>query len=138
MIYNTWPTIDGALSRRRAAIVPAPWWSNIFDNTLTVQFDHRMFAYTLFVVALVHAVDVVRTMRGGPALTGALALVSAVTIQACLGILTLLYQTPIALALTHQGMAVIVLSIAVIHAERLTPRAVRDAMPLAAPREQHS
>jgi heme a synthase len=46
----------------------------------------------------------------------------AVTIQAALGVATLLYQVPILLALAHQGMAIIVLAIAVMHAERLMPR----------------
>jgi heme A synthase len=23
-----------------------PWWRNLFDNTLTVQFEHQMMAYT--------------------------------------------------------------------------------------------
>jgi len=39
-----------------------------------------------------------------------------------LGIATLLYQVPISLALAHQGMAMIVLAIAVVHAERLASR----------------
>ena len=46
----------------------------------------------------------------------------SLTIQAALGIATLLYQVPISLALAHQGMAIIVLAIAVVHAERLLQR----------------
>ena len=37
------------------------------------------------------------------------------------GIVTLLAQAPISLALAHQGMAVMVLTLAVIHAARLSP-----------------
>jgi cytochrome c oxidase assembly protein subunit 15 len=44
---------------------------------------------------------------------------SAVTLQAGLGIITLLHVTPLPLALAHQAMAVIVLAIAVLHAARL-------------------
>jgi heme a synthase len=51
-----------------------------------------------------------------------MALFGAVTIQASLGILTLIHQVPLPLALTHQGMAMIVLTIAVIHAERVVAR----------------
>ena len=40
----------------------------------------------LLLVAVLHAVDVARTARGGPALAGALALACAVTLQAALGI----------------------------------------------------
>jgi cytochrome c oxidase assembly protein subunit 15 len=54
--------------------------------------------------------------------TGALLLAAAVTIQATLGILTLLYAAPITLALLHQAMALAVLATAVVHAERLATR----------------
>src|SRR5512133_3223667 len=47
-----------------------------------VQFDHRMMAYALEAAVLLHAFDVARTLRGGSALTTALALASAVTLQA--------------------------------------------------------
>jgi heme a synthase len=47
-----------------------------------------------------------------------------VTLQAALGIVTLLYQAPLALALAHQVMAMVVFSIAIIHAERLSHRAI--------------
>ena len=39
-----------------------------------------------------------------------------------LGILTLLYQVPIDLALTHQAVAIVVLMLAVFQAERLGAR----------------
>jgi cytochrome c oxidase assembly protein subunit 15 len=74
---------------------------------------------------------VVRTVRGGPVLAHALALVAAVTLQAALGIATLLHMVPIGLALMHQAMAVIVLSIAVVHAERMSARS--NTLPVQAP-----
>jgi cytochrome c oxidase assembly protein subunit 15 len=40
-------------------------------------------------------------------------------LQATLGILTLLHQVPIDLALTHQAVAIAVLTLAVVQAERL-------------------
>ena len=80
-----------------------------------------MAAYLLWLAAVLNAVDAARALRG-PVVVGAAVLVAAVTLQAVLGILTLLYQVPIALALAHQGMALIVLTIAVAHAERVTSR----------------
>jgi cytochrome c oxidase assembly protein subunit 15 len=41
------------------------------------------------------------------------------TLQATLGILTLLHEVPILLALVHQGVAILVLTLAVVQAERL-------------------
>ncbi len=66
----------------------------MFDNVLTVQFEHRMTAYALFVLAALHAIDAVRS-RAGSAASGALWLFAAVSLQAVLGILTLLNQVPI-------------------------------------------
>ena len=45
------------------------------------------------------------------------------TLQAVLGIVTLLEQAPIPLALAHQMVAILVFTIAVVHAERLCHRA---------------
>ena len=65
--------------------------------------------------------------RGAAArsLNGALALACAVTLQAGIGIVTLLHQAPLPLALLHQVMGIVVLTIAVVHAERLSPRHAR-------------
>lgn len=126
LIYNTWPLIDGGLMPPNSDLFfAAPWWRNFFENALTAQFDHRMVAYALWLLALLHAADVARARRRGAALTGALALAAAVTLQAALGIETLLYQAPLALALLHQAGAIAVLAIAVVHAERLERRALR-------------
>jgi heme a synthase len=122
LIYNTWPLIDGALIPDAARLFfERPWWRNFFENALTVQFNHRMMGYVIFVLALWHAVDVVRGGKGGAVSTGALLLASTVTLQAALGIVTLVHVTPLPLALAHQAMAVIVLGIAVLHAARLQP-----------------
>ena len=45
-------------------------------------------------------------------------------LQAVLGILTLLHQVPIDLALTHQATAIVVLTLAVLQTERLVARHV--------------
>jgi heme a synthase len=120
-IYNTWPLIDGTFVPGAGSLfASAPAWRNLFENPLTVQFDHRMVAYALWVFAVLHVLDAARS-RSGPALTGALALAGAATIQAVLGILTLVYVAPHVLALAHQGMAMAVLTLAVVHAQRLAP-----------------
>ena len=123
LIFNTWPLIDGRLVPDASRLFfHSPLWCNFFENALLVQFNHRVVAYALWLLAVLHAADVARTVRAGAALTGALALACAVTIQAALGIVTLIYQTPIALALAHQATAIVVLAIAVLHTERLERR----------------
>ncbi|MGH6677464.1 MAG: COX15/CtaA family protein, partial [Bradyrhizobium sp.] len=93
-----------------------------FDNLLTVQFEHRMTAYLLFTVVALHAFDTVVSRAGRAARYGALWLLAAVTLQATLGILTLLHHVPIGLALTHQAWAIVVLTLVVMQAERLAVR----------------
>ena len=50
------------------------------------------------------------------------ALFVAVTLQAALGIITLLRVVPIPLALSHQATAIVVLTVAVVHAAQMTRR----------------
>jgi cytochrome c oxidase assembly protein subunit 15 len=126
--YNTWPQIDGAFIPDAARLFfDQPLWRNFFENTLTVQFDHRMMAYTVLAAALLHAFDALRMSRA--AATGAVVLALAVTLQAMLGILTLLHRVPIGLGLAHQGMAMVVLTLVALHAARLA-RPAWDAPPI--------
>ncbi len=125
LVFNTWPLIDGSFipSSERLWFIN-PTWRNVFENTLTVQFDHRMTAYAVWLLVLFHANDA-WDMRRETA--GALVLACAVTLQAALGIVTLLQQAPIPLALAHQVLAILAFTVAVVHAERLSHRAAFDA-----------
>jgi cytochrome c oxidase assembly protein subunit 15 len=127
-VYNTWPEIDGALIPSAARLFfEQPWWRNLFDNTLTVQFEHRMVAYALLALAVLHAVDAIRSRAGTAVINGAVALAAAVTVQAALGILTLLHQVPIGLALAHQAVAIVILTLAILQVERMTARQAGQA-----------
>ncbi len=103
MGYTTWPKMDGQWLPN-GLLVMEPWWKNFFENAMTVQFDHRILAYFILFVALLHAWQTF-------SLSAAI-LVYGVITQACLGILTLLLQVPIGMALAHQAGAMIVLLLA--------------------------
>ena len=119
-VFNTWPDIDGGLiPTAERLFFEQPWWRNFFDNTLTVQFTHRMVAYTLFALAIVHVVDAVRSRASAATVNGAIWLAAAMTVQAGLGIVTLLHQVPIPLGIAHQAVAIVVLTLALFQAERL-------------------
>ena len=119
-LYNTWPDIDGGFIPNGARLwFETPWWRNLFENALTVQFEHRMTAYALFLLAMFHLFDAARSRLGVEAVKGAAWLLALIAMQATLGILTLLNQVPIGLALAHQAVAILVLTAAVVHAERL-------------------
>src|SRR5205085_1196712 len=82
LVFNTWPDIDGSLIPSAERLwFETPAWRNLFDNTLMVQFDHRMVAYALWIVATLHLIDVIRAKRGGAVFNGALALACAITLQ---------------------------------------------------------
>ncbi|MBI4274389.1 MAG: COX15/CtaA family protein [Rhizobiales bacterium] len=122
LIYNTWPLIDGAfipVSERLFFL--SPIWTNFLDNHLTVQFTHRMAAYVLIGLAAVHAVDCARHDTGAHR-ANALALASILAIQTMLGITTLLWHVPMALALIHQSIAMVAVILATIHAKNLQVR----------------
>jgi cytochrome c oxidase assembly protein subunit 15 len=126
-VYNTWPLIDGAFVPDSPRLFfDTPLWRNFFENALTVQFDHRMLAYVIFVGALFHAFDVVRAVNG-PVRAGAFVLFAAIALQLALGIAMLLWHVPISIALLHQAVAMLVLTAATVHAATIAerfPRAV--------------
>ena len=120
LVYNTWPLIDGSFIPDAARLwFVTPAWRNFFENTLTVQFGHRMMAYAIWLLALFHANDAwdMRRETGG-----AIILAGLVTLQAGLGVATLLSRAPIELALVHQVLAILVFTVAIMHAERLWHR----------------
>lgn len=114
--FNTWPLMDGALVPAWHQLSAAhPAWRNLFENALTVQFDHRLIAYALWAAGLLHALDA----RATPAASGAWLLFALVNIQMMLGITTLLLMVPLPVALGHQLGATLVLVAATLHATDL-------------------
>ncbi len=122
MSYNTWPLMDGTIVPKGLFLMQ-PWWRNLFEAPATAQFDHRMGAYTLWIVVLLHAWQ----CRTYPQARSAWLLAALVTAQAILGISTLLNMVPLPLALAHQFGAVVVLSVAVVHLRGMLPRLASGA-----------
>ncbi|WP_395685816.1 COX15/CtaA family protein [Aestuariivirga sp.] len=97
--YNTWPLMEGSLIPN-GLFVSQPWWRNLFENALTVQFVHRTLAYVIVLAVLSYAY-MVRSRES-------LIMLVAVGLQVVLGIWTLLWAVPLWLGLAHQGGALIV------------------------------
>ena len=112
--YNTWPLMDGALIPGDL-FLQQPWWINLFENPKTVQFIHRLGAYTLWALALIHMIGALRELPGTTHARRAVVLFGLVTLQAIVGIAALVTQVQLHTALTHQGMALVVLGFAVAH-----------------------
>jgi cytochrome c oxidase assembly protein subunit 15 len=98
MGYNTWPLMDGALVPDGLGAID-PWWKNLFENALTVQFIHRTLAY----IIVLYAVALWLWRRGEGGWLPRIALL--VVLQVLLGIGTLVMQVPLSLALGHQALA---------------------------------
>jgi heme a synthase len=112
--YNTWPLMDGAIVPQ-GLFVQAPAWINLFENPKTVQFVHRLGAYVLFATALLHMLQCLRAAPHSTHARRSVLLFALVSLQATIGIVTLVTQVPLHAGLTHQGMALIVLAFAVAH-----------------------
>lgn len=114
LTYNTWPLMDGTIVPGDLLIID-PAWLNFFENPKTVQFVHRMFAYSLLAVAVIHAFATASAAPGTTHARRAWVLALLVLIQAAIGVGTLLAQAHIHWALLHQGFAMLVLIFATAH-----------------------
>ena len=143
--FNTFPDMDGQWVPE-GVLELTPLWRNAFENTATVQFDHR-------VMALCSTGAVALTLglaRGrGPALWQALpsdtrlwvgGMGAMVAAQVSLGVSTLLLYVPLELAAAHQFGSLVLLSLSAAAAHSLkgvafsaTPVALAGAGALAAP-----
>ncbi|MEM7463263.1 MAG: COX15/CtaA family protein [Pseudomonadota bacterium] len=114
LAFNDWPTMD-------YAIIPtglfqlSPAWLNFFENPKTVQFVHRIGGYILLLLALIQLIATMQVSTANTHKARAVIMFALVTIQAAIGIVTLVLQVPMSWALMHQGGAVIVLAFAVAH-----------------------
>src|SRR5215470_5434185 len=120
--YNTWPLIDGGFVPQSSRLLfDVPLWRNFFENPLTVQFDHRMLGYVIGLLVLLQLFNVAKLAKRGPIFTSAALVTAAVIVQVALGIWTLLSVAALPLALLHQAIAMITLSLAVVHAAAAIP-----------------
>lgn len=130
--FNDWPLFAGR-------VVPEGLWDermgarNLFENTATVQFDHRNLAYLTLATVGVLAHKVIRVKADMPAAvrTPLRAMSATVIAQIALGITTLMTYVPVSLGAAHQAGALALFSTAIWmrHAvSRATQAASRNAV----------
>lgn len=117
LVYNDWPLMNG---RFFPADYAGPGlWATLAHSQGAVQLHHRLIAYVLVVLAFVliaaawRAKDLAQDSK-----RLALAVGAAIVVQAALGVATLMAAVPIGLAVVHQVMAALTLSLAVAFAWR--------------------
>ena len=112
-IYNTFPLMGGSFAPGEYAHL-TPFVRNWFENPAAAQFDHRLLAETTWlIIAALWAVSL-RVALAPRARWALHALFAMATVQASLGIATLLLVVPLPLAVTHQGGAVLLLTAALV------------------------
>lgn len=123
--FNTFPLMNGRWIPDGAYAL-TPWWVDAFENVATVQLHHRWLAYALTVAVIGLWLAARRMTLPARARAAVHLLLGALALQLMLGIATLLYVVPVALAATHQAGAMLVFSAAIllVHALRGTPRAL--------------
>ena len=97
LIYNTWPSMDGRVFPELNFT-----WTSFFEDPGLAQFDHRIGAYVVFVVAMALTGMVHGKRLGGYAAKAASLVGGLVLFQLALGVATLLWQAPLGLSALHQ------------------------------------
>lgn len=118
-IFNTFPMMgDYWIPPGLMALDPA--WRNLFDNTATVQFDHRLLAITTFAVIVSYWFNARKAELPARARPAANALLHTAVLQVILGISALLLAVPVLLGATHQAVAMLLFTVALylVHALR--------------------
>jgi cytochrome c oxidase assembly protein subunit 15 len=117
LIYNDWPLMNG---RFFPADYAGPgFWATLAHSQGAVQLHHRLVAYLLVAVAIVFGVAAWRSSYlARDAKQLALAVTTAVLLQAALGIVTLITVVPIGMGVAHLVMAAITLCLEVAFAWR--------------------
>ena len=116
--FNDWPFMHGKLIPD-GLYAMSPLWADFFENIATVQFHHRLLAYLL--VLMIPAwwwMSRRQPLDGTTRLLFHLLLL-ALVVQVLLGIATLLYIVPLALAAAHQAGAMLLLTLALVLNHRL-------------------
>lgn len=112
LAYNTFPLMNGHFIPPEIFMLE-PWYRNFFDNMATVQFDHRMIAWTLAILVPIFWLKSRDMPLPGSARLACSLLLLMLMVQIGLGIATLLLVVPLPLAASHQAGAVLLFTAAI-------------------------
>lgn len=104
--YTDWPLMGGQWFPA-TALTFEPLWRNFFESPGLVQFIHRVTGYVLFVFTVIVWLRGRRSSHPNTRFAFN-AVLSGMTLQIALGIVTVLYGAPAYIAIFHQALAVIV------------------------------
>lgn len=119
--YNTFPLMNGDWVAAEA-FSEEPWLRDLFENPASVQFEHRVLALVAALAVIALWIAARPAWLGRRAGLAVHALLAALVAQVTLGVLTLVYVVPVALAAAHQAGAMVLISVAVVAAQAMGPR----------------
>jgi cytochrome c oxidase assembly protein subunit 15 len=103
--FPTWPLMgDGFLPPEPFTLTP--WWRSFFEDAGLVQFIHRMSGYLLMIYAIV-VWNRARKSANGKTRFAFNAVLAMMVLQMAIGIVTVLQQAHLHIAITHQIGAVV-------------------------------
>jgi len=112
-IYNGFPLMGGQFLPGEYAAL-SPWWRNWFENSAAAQFDHRLLAEITWLAIAGSWLWSLRCDLDRRARLALHALFAMATLQAALGIATLLLVVPLPLAVLHQVGGVLLVTAALV------------------------
>ena len=115
--YDSWPMMSGEFFPSATPMLE-PFLRNFVDNGIVVQFVHRWLAWGVAALVILLAWQAWKSGHH----FHSMAVVSAVAFQIVLGILTLLSGVELWIAVSHQGMAALLLASIVATAHRIGER----------------
>ena len=107
--YSTWPLMGDSF-------IPAglysmsPVWLSAFEDITTIQFNHRIFAYIIAALVVGFSLVALRKNISTSARNGIYIMLFLLLVQITLGISTLIFHVPVAIAAAHQIGAVALLT----------------------------
>lgn len=111
LIHNHWPMMsDGQFFHESILVEKNTWLQRFTEGKSGVQFVHRTFAYVVVGLIITLYIKNRKQVLSNQQKRGLNALLLIVFIQFTLGVLTLIYNVPMCVALTHQVVAFILLS----------------------------
>jgi cytochrome c oxidase assembly protein subunit 15 len=113
LAFNTFPLMNGQLVPEGLFSL-SPLYLNFFENMATIQFNHRLIALLLFIIIPVFWYFIQKSALQQRTRIIAHLLMLMLGLQVSLGISTLLFHVPVALAATHQAGALLLLTLSLL------------------------
>ena len=111
LYYNTWPKMGtGWMPSEVFESVSRAGLISFLDNITLVQFIHRWLGWAVFGIVIWIFIEVRKGVLNIQIAKGVYFIFAAVLLQITLGVLTLIYQVPVALGVIHQFGALLLLA----------------------------